>query len=155
MNIIEPIHAWKQTPSFCNIAWCLSSFHHVFLPYLYSCLLLFSGSIRFTLTPPPVRERTQSVYSLSETTLPQPSSLSPSVSSPSSTPWQPSLRTASSWRNTVKTTKGDRSWVGFSLTFPWNFYEWFWLLKWSLHFPGLCSDGSIRLHVAGVLVCLG
>lgn len=69
----------------------------------------FSGSIRFTLMLPPVRQGNPNVYSWSGTTPPQLSSLSPSLSSPSSTQWQPSLRTVSYWRSTVKTTRGPRS----------------------------------------------
>lgn len=69
----------------------------------------FSGSIRFTLMLPPVRQGNPNVYSWSGTTPPQLSSLSPSLSSPSSTQWQPSLRTVSYWRSTVRTTRGPRS----------------------------------------------
>lgn len=67
-----------------------------------------SGSIRCTSTLPPVKGGTASAPSWSGTTLPRLSSSSPSLSSPSSTPWRPSLPTVSSWRNTARTTKGPR-----------------------------------------------
>lgn len=141
------------------------------------CLLLPSGSIRYTLMPPPVQGETMSVSSWLGITLPQPSSLSPSLSSPSSTPWQPSLYTALYWRSTVKTTRGPRLWVFVSImchSHPELQYVQYrdtlflllllvkvlltmtGMLMALLCWPaGLCCDGGVHLHVAGVVMRLG
>lgn len=141
-----------------------------FLPLFHFSLFVlpFSGSIRFTLMLPPVRQGNPNVYSWSGTTPPQLSSLSPSLSSPSSTQWQPSLHTVSYWRSTVRTTRGPRSWVCLNLAPSWHsrpaagvemnnklfLLVLMVIMLFSLS-AGLCCDGGICLLLAGVLMCVG